>query len=81
MFDKNGYVVGIITATLHQINTLRATGALPQNVNYAVKSDYIMPLINLNVDEKPIIGTNVESMPLNKLVKEVEKSVVLVIVK
>jgi len=81
LFDKNGYVVGIITATLHQKNTLRATGALPQNVNYAVKSDYIMPLINLSVDEKPIIGTNVESMPLNKLVKEVEKSVVLVIVK
>ena len=48
--------MGIVTATLDQIVMLVESGALPQNVNYAVKSDYVLPLIRdvagARVDER-----------------------------
>ena len=41
---KSGRVVGIITSTAAVENFYRATGALPQNVNWAVKAEYAIPL-------------------------------------
>jgi len=45
LINKRGEVVGVVTMTLDSLVTLRETGALPQNVNYAVKTDYVMPLL------------------------------------
>jgi S1-C subfamily serine protease len=45
LINARGELVGVVTATLNQIVTLRETGTLPQNVNYAVKSDYVLPLL------------------------------------
>jgi S1-C subfamily serine protease len=45
LISEDGSVIAIVTASLNQINTLEATGALPQNVNYAVKSEYFIPLL------------------------------------
>ena len=54
LITDDGQVIGIITASLNQINVLKATGALPQNVNYAVKSEYIQPLLQFaKVQQKP----------------------------
>src|SRR3546814_16197723 len=39
------HLVGVTTMTLNQVSLLRRTGALAQNVNYAVKLDYVLPLI------------------------------------
>jgi len=43
--NESGNVVGVITEKLDDQAGYAVTGSLPQNVNYAVKSDYLLPLI------------------------------------
>ncbi len=38
-------VVGVVNARLNDSAVALATGSLPQNVNYAIKTDYLMPLV------------------------------------
>ena len=45
LVDASGNVVGIIVSRLDEIETLLATGSLPQNVNYALKSSFVLPLL------------------------------------
>ena len=40
LVDRDGNVIGIVTATAAVSSFLRNTGTLPQNVNWAVKADY-----------------------------------------
>lgn len=77
LLNSRAEVVGVVTATLNVIQTLRESGSLPQNVNYAVKSDYVLPILK-NVPNGT--GTD-EKNPISRseLIKKVEPSVVLVI--
>ena len=43
--DNNGEVVGVVVSRLNDMAMLRAESALPQNVNYAVKSYYVGQLL------------------------------------
>jgi S1-C subfamily serine protease len=43
--DVNGEVVGIVVARLDDLAVLRESGAVPQNVNYAVKAKYALRLL------------------------------------
>lgn len=45
LVDHEGQVVGVVSARLGDIATFRDTGALPQNVNYAVKIEYLLPML------------------------------------
>ena len=45
LLDASGNVVGIVVSRLDAIGTLLATGSLPQNVNYALKSSFVLPLL------------------------------------
>jgi TPR repeat protein len=45
LLSSNGEVVGVVISRLNDIGMLEATGTLPQNVNYAVKSAFILPLL------------------------------------
>jgi len=48
LLDKDGVVVGVIQQTLNPLNTLARTGgALPQNVNFAIKADVALDFLNL----------------------------------
>jgi len=78
LLDTSGRVVGVVTATLDQIITLRASGSLPQNVNYAVKFDYILPLLNMH-GIKTVAGTSTNPITMREVVEQREASVVLVI--
>ncbi len=40
-----GNVIGIVTARLSDAAALESSGALPQNVNYATKISYALPLL------------------------------------
>lgn len=51
LFDANGNVVGIIVATLDGGKLYADVGALPQNVNWAIKSDYLLNLLNMLPNE------------------------------
>lgn len=64
LLNENGQVVGIIVSKL--------VGKDVENVSYAIKSDYVIPLLI------GIVGTNSIKENNNKTVSEVEKSVVLV---
>jgi len=45
LLNDEGHVIGMINSRLDDINTLRITGAIPQNVNYALKSSFILTLL------------------------------------
>ena len=42
LIDENGDVVGCLVATLNVKNFMNATGSVPQNVNYAIKSKSLL---------------------------------------
>lgn len=45
LIDKRGDVVGITTGSLDDLQLLRRSGSVPQNVNYALKAAYAAPLL------------------------------------
>lgn len=75
LINSKGEVIGIVTATLDSIVTLYKKGVLPQNVNFAVKSDYIFPVIDNIAPEKK----NSSKKEFSSWVKKYRDSVKLVI--
>jgi S1-C subfamily serine protease len=45
LFTEDGKVVGVVTSTLSTLALVQATGSLPQNINYAVKSNYLIEIL------------------------------------
>lgn len=43
--DERGNVIGIVSAKLNASAALAATGAVPENVNYAVKSSFLLSFL------------------------------------
>lgn len=43
----DGTVIGVVTAAVSEEEFVRDTGALPQNLNWAVKIDYATPLFDV----------------------------------
>jgi S1-C subfamily serine protease len=55
LFDQDGDIVGIVVATLDAGVVFQNARALPQNVNFAVKADYLRNLISMMPGDQ--IGT------------------------
>jgi uncharacterized protein len=53
LFDEMGNLVGLIEAKLNAVAIEQATGDVPQNVNYALKSAYLMPMLDPYTSELP----------------------------
>lgn len=47
LIDAYGSVIGVITSTLNSKELLKATGTLPQNVNFAIKSSYLKSILSM----------------------------------
>lgn len=45
LVDEHGNVVGVMSAKLSALETLRTYGTLPENVNYAVKSSFLLSFL------------------------------------
>lgn len=78
LLDSRGRVVGLITARLDDMNTLLETGAIPQNVNYALKSSFILPLL----ESLPGMGDQLErsgTMDKSAAIEKAKNAVGLVI--
>jgi hypothetical protein len=45
LVDERGNVVGVVSAKLDAAVALAASGALPENVNYAVKSSFLLSFL------------------------------------
>ena len=80
LLDGNGNIYGVIVAMLDAEVAFKASGSLPQNVNYAVKSAYAQALLDTlpEVSEKLLPPT--PATPFEDVVKRVEKSIVMVLV-
>ena len=77
LFDECGNLVGIVAAKLDSLKMLAATGDLPQNVNYAIKADYLVPLLK-TVDGVKIQPSQSKPVNLLKLVNDLKESVVMI---
>jgi S1-C subfamily serine protease len=77
LLGRDGTVIGVVTATLNQLVALRESGSLPQNINYAVKSDYVLPLLPSPAKSDP----TATQRDFVEIVRNAEGSVVLVIAK
>jgi S1-C subfamily serine protease len=49
LFDANGLIVGIVTAKLDTISVARATGTIPENINFAIKTGAIRDFLDNSV--------------------------------
>lgn len=55
LLNEKGEVVGVITSTAGILSFIKESGTLPQNVNWAVKADYLRPMIELpTIYKKPL---------------------------
>lgn len=53
LFDNDGNIIGIVVATLDAGKVYQAISALPQNVNFAIKADYLLSLVAMLPGESP----------------------------
>jgi S1-C subfamily serine protease len=57
LFDSDGFVIGIVVATLDAGKAFQAASAIPQNVNFAIKADYLLSLLAMLPGESPASRT------------------------
>jgi serine protease Do len=81
LVDERGNVVGVVSAKLSARAALAASGSLPENVNYAVQSSYLLSFL----ESVPEVAAKLKepSAKDNKfedIVKEAEQAAVLVLV-
>ena len=81
LLDERGNVVGVVSAKLNARAALSATGVLPENVNYAVKSSYLLRFLE-SVPEvaAKLKGLEPKERKFEDVVKSAEQAAVLVLV-
>ena len=84
LVDERGNVVGVVSAKLSARAALATSGALPENVNYAVKSSFLLsflesvPEVSAKLKEPKSLQTAVPKF--EDVVKAAEQAAVLVLV-
>ena len=80
LFDEGGNVIGVIVSRLNFSKDGNGNSVPTQNVNYAVKSAYLLPMLNeLNV-KLPSTKNRWFFKGFESVVQDVEKSVVMILV-
>jgi S1-C subfamily serine protease len=86
LVDEKGNVVGIVSAKVlahgHQrVGTLAASGALPENVNYAIKSSFLLSFLESAPGvEAKLKKPNAADERFEDVVKQAQAATVLVLV-
>ena len=81
MVDERGNVVGVVSAALSAKAALAATGALPQNVNYAVKSSFLLGFLESMPDvAAKLKEPNTKDVKFDDVVEQAKEAAVLVLV-
>jgi S1-C subfamily serine protease len=75
--DANGQVVGVIVARISDFAVLQASGVMPQNVNYAIKSQHAWHLLQ-NI--KGLEAAAPAAAKPGNVVKTVENAIVMVMI-
>ncbi len=81
LVDERGNVVGVVSAKLSARAALAASGALPENVNYAVKSSFLLSFL----ESVPEVSAKLKEArtaerKFEDVVKDAEQAAVLVLV-
>ena len=81
LVDERGNVVGVVSAKLNARAALLSSGALPENVNYAVKSSFLLSFLE-SVPEisAKLKEPNTKERKFDDVVSDAEKAAVLVLV-
>ena len=79
--DERGNVVGVVSAALSARAALATSGALPQNVNYAVKSSFLLGFLESVPDvAAKLKEANTKDMKFDEIVEQTKEAAVLVLV-
>ncbi len=81
LVDERGNVVGVVSAKLSAKAALSLSGALPENVNYAVKSSFLLGFLE-SVPEvaAKLKEPNAKDMKFSDVVEQAKEAAVLVLV-
>jgi len=80
LLDENGNLIGVVVSKLG-LKAARATGDLPQNVSYAVKSAYALALLEPYLDSSAAGPNQANQKPsFEDMVAKAQQSVVLILV-
>jgi len=81
LVDERGNVIGVVVAKLSQQAALATTGTLAENVNYAVKSSYLLSFLE-SVPEvtAQLKEPDTRTRKFEDVVRDVEQATVLVLV-
>jgi len=81
LVDERGNVVGVVSAKLNAAAALAASGALPENVNYAVKSSLLLSFLESVPDVASKVKDPVTAdRKFEDVVKSAQDAAVLVLV-
>jgi TPR repeat protein len=81
LVDERGNVIGIVSAKLDASVALAASGALPENVNYAVKSSLLLSFLESAPDvDARLKAPNTADEKFEEVVKSAQDAAVLVLV-
>ena len=81
LVDARGNVVGIVAAKLDASAALTASGALPENVNYAVKSSLLLSFLESEPDvSAKLKAPNTADEKFSDVVKSAQDATLLVLV-
>ena len=80
LLDENGNLVGVVVSKLG-LRAAQATGDMPQNVNYAVKSTYALALLEPYLDSSaPEPNQSAAKPRFEDMVAKAQQSVVLILI-
>ena len=79
LLDENGNLIGVVVSKLG-LKAAQATGDMPQNVNYAVKSAYALALLEPYLgDNAPEPSRSTQKPSFEDMVSKAQQSVVLIL--
>ncbi len=81
LVDEHGNVIGVVSAKLDALAALAASGAMPENVNYAVKSSLLLSFLESVPDvSAKLKAPNTADEKFEDVVKSAQDAAVLVLV-
>jgi serine protease Do len=78
LVDAEGLVVGVVTSRLADIEILKASGSLPQNVNFAIRGELAKAFLKANGVE-PVIAQSKSPLPASEIAKKAQAYTVQII--
>ncbi|WP_413891421.1 hypothetical protein [Candidatus Aalborgicola defluviihabitans] len=82
LVNREGVVIGVVVAKLSATAALNSGSSIPEAVNYAVKSNYLLELVDRDsnvggqIHQQPKL---VKDLPLPDLVSKAEQSIVFIV--